>query len=458
MTDIFGPLATNEAGGVVFTASLSNPDGSYSESLVLYDGTSHEKLVAFGTTYAPGQPVLGNLDYGTDVLLNQHNQVAFTVAFDTYPDRATAAPFFYDGESLYQVIKVGENSPGGGRYSASNAVGLNNAGQLAVHGNLTDTQFPLYPRGRLAIAIYTYRTGALHEIARTGDPLLNSAEKHWSTRITGIDERGRYVMIPELSTRERRAYVVDGSSHTLVLQSGDTLPDSDGILETFLGDFYNDAGQFVYRAALADPLGERELHHAFYMYSDGTHYKLAGQGQPVPGTDRTIGLFSPARAQLNNAGQFAFEAPLIDGSDHSDAILIADGDSLNVVAQEGDPKPGQSGRYGALSLRSLNDSGQALFSSLVGDRDTTHFYDPYTGVLEVVLEGRPFLGSRITTAITQDGSLGEDGLVRFAYELADGRSGMAAWSPPPVPEPCSTSASMIALLACMAKRGKRRAL
>ena len=77
------------------------------------------------------------------------------------------------------------------------------------------------------------------------------------------------------------------------------------------------------------------------------------------------------------------------------------------------------------------------------DDSGIYFYDDLLGLLQVARKGDAFLGSTITSldfkpSITEDGDeqsgFNNLGQIAFAFDLADGREGIALWT---IPEPAT---------------------
>ncbi|CAN0459960.1 unnamed protein product, partial [Ectocarpus fasciculatus] len=132
-------------------------------------------------------------------------------------------------------------------------------------------------------------------------------------------------------------------------------------------------------------------------------------------------------------------------------IFIADAQSITAASADRQPLDGG----GTLRLMintepAVNAAGQLAFAADILDDDFRDFlgeglfyYDPDAGLLEIARAGDAFAGgtldsfslagnrSFIGTTITDDdfGNLNDAGQLAFTFELTDGRTGIARWTP-----------------------------
>lgn len=115
----------------------------------------------------------------------------------------------------------------------------------------------------------------------------------------------------------------------------------------------------------------------------------------------------------------------------------------------------------------INNAGQMVFSArLVGSKigKGIFFYDDNLGLLNVIQEGDSFLGSAIsrynfsgdTTSGGERSGFNDLGQLAFQFVLADGRSGIAVWSP--VPEPASVRMLALGGVVLLSRRCHFRAI
>jgi hypothetical protein len=199
-----------------------------------------------------------------------------------------------------------------------------------------------------------------------------------------------------------------------------------------------------------------------FLYDDGQLAPMARTGQPGPNGAIFTGFGVPGSLTvapaLNDAGQVAFFGYILDAGFIYNGIFRSDGtlDGMTEIVRQAEPTPDGNGVFQLDSRPSgfdsndvpkMNEAGQvAFFTNIsgadggVGENEGIFFYDDDLGLMPVARKGYPLLGSTITEMrFTPRGSMAHDnnrsglnnrGQVAFAYELADGRSGIAIWSPP----------------------------
>ncbi len=130
-----------------------------------------------------------------------------------------------------------------------------------------------------------------------------------------------------------------------------------------------------------------------------------------------------------------------------DIILRGDGTTLDTIAREDMTVPGGSGQFNQLSAGPvMNEQGQIAFFATVknaGSRNgkAIYFHDEALGLIPVARIGDALEGGTITELTVQFGGFlsnvdqtylgfNDRGQVAFGFGLADGRQGLARWSPP----------------------------
>ena len=121
---------------------------------------------------------------------------------------------------------------------------------------------------------------------------------------------------------------------------------------------------------------------------------------------------------------------------------LAPSGRVEVLVREGDRPAGVPGVLGTPVGFAVNaPGGVALLATTRPDRaeGTTHLPGEHTtlwvvtpgGLARVAACGEPFLGGTLRRLGLWPFGLDDSGTLGFFYELTDGRSGVAAWSPEP---------------------------
>lgn len=352
---------------------------------------------------------------------NHNGQAAFIVsAANTSGGANDDSGIYRSGAagSLTKIAREGDAVPNGngefGQFSAGRAGSpvMNAAGEVAFRADLTNTSGGSADNS----AVFRGNGTTLVQIARAGQPLPGGG--------------------------------------TLVSFSTDTVPDM------------NDAGEVVFPISLDGATGQE----AIFKGSGGVLTKIARQGEAIPGSVDVFSVFN-GYARLNNAGQVGFLARVFhSGSPSSNywALFRYEGNGSNgvLIAREGQVPPNGVGAFASMNSArfDINESGQIAFlarcdNSAEGDSGI-FFYDSATGLIQVARKNQPLLGSTIAsfglefagsgqivgagddspTALVRPerSGLNNAGQIAYGFTLADGREGIAIWSPTGMPTPTPT--------------------
>lgn len=262
-----------------------------------------------------------------------------------------------------------------------------------------------------------------------------------------------------------------------------TLPNLDG---TLLLEIYspsmNETGRVALYGSISGAMDPANNGLGLFVVdTPGEVIAVVREGQPVPGGDTFTGFGRPS---LNEAGDLAFYAQLTDdpnaAPDPENVGLYKNTSAgLTEIARDGQAVPGGDGTFdlrnfsstSGLSLRPLfNDNGQVAFlTDLAGttsgnDDAAIYMYDDILGLSEIARTGGPLLDSTIvelglaqTFQNVGDSAIGfnDAGQIAYRFTLANGREGIALWSPTAVPEPASVVTLLIGTLALL-MRGRRK--
>ncbi len=368
-------LPINDAGQVVFCTDLRDTFGSSSDRYGLFSGD--------GT---PGGLV--ELSRGgscpTINTANENGEVAFI---------SSDAVFLGSGSPFTQITGPGRPSPDGdGVFRDFAQPALNDAGQLAFTASLTANRIVHYGVFRADPTVVT-------QIARTGDPT----------------------------------------------------PDGNGVFFSFTNPAINNAGDVAFPASLTGTSGSTTDNQGIYISRGNTLLTIARRGQPAPdGNGRFFELTgahfnnTADRVAINEAGQVAFHATFTGtaGGGAAAGLLRGDGATLKQIIRVGDLAPDGVSRIKSLSFPALNDAGQVAFrAELVQGAAVPEIaiflYDDTLGLLQMFRGGTAVLGSQISKEFTirfqpsitsfgkHHSGLNELGQVVAQFFLNDGRSVVA---------------------------------
>jgi hypothetical protein len=174
--------------------------------------------------------------------------------------------------------------------------------------------------------------------------------------------------------------------------------------------------------------------------------QIVRRGAPTPDANGSFLDFNfkgTDTLPFNNSGQAAFLATLTgtsSGTADNLGIFRGDGSMLVRVVRKGQAAPNADGSFSDFDQPAINAAGQVVFhATLTGTTKTQgiFLYDDVKGLIQVVRQGDPLLGSSVAAmGFAPDSSFGRthvgvnaSGQVAFQFGLADGRVGVAVWSP-----------------------------
>ena len=421
---------------------------------------------------------------------------------------------------LLTVARVGRDAPGGGTFNRLFAPTLNDAGHVAflAQPSLFDFVSGVFVGGGEAGTRQVARTeqsvpsvegGRLAAIRDLGLDDLGRANFVGEVRVAGLLQdavlagdgggplaarvrRGDagIALIDDLAVASGGAaalaaqtspsggggvFLLDAGQLRPVAVSGQDAPGGPGTFFAFTESrgedgsiAVSDAGRVAFVASLAD--AGTSAASGLFRGEGSALAQIARAGQDTPDGDGRLGGFgSTARPSVNDAGQVAFRVGLFDtdgGSRDDVGLFRGDGAGpLLRVAREGQDAPGGAGVFENFAGSEINAAGQVAFAATlrgatandVGDAGL-FLYDDDLGLLSVVREGDPLLGSTIESiGLDFNGflprsdlfDLNDAGGVAYAYTLADGRAGVAVFT---VPEPSSLALAGAAGVALLRRR------
>ena len=386
------PGAINDAGEVAFKARVS-PNGGLLTHAVLRKGSTRDRFTmqARSQDVAPDEGNFGDMNQADwRPALGPAGHVAFFANLtgtdggttdDSAVFRSGAA-----GDAVVRIAQEGQTVPGGVQAMTgfSKIPAVNAAGQVACCAFLTGMDFP--------------------EAVVRGDGAIIE-------RVAGIGDS------------------VAGLGNIAFIAS-------DGVM-------MNSVGEAAFAVSTDGFAGTEGIVRGS---SPGSLAVVAALGQAIPDSGRKISYLEK-NVTLNDTGQVAYTAgTLTDADTDFQPALMLD---QTIVALGGQPVPGGDATFfGFLGLPfALNGNGLVAFKAYLDVPGTGNPYGLYLSdgsgvILEIAREGAPLFGGTVTALDfagntyydalpnTMNG-INDAGEVAFRFMLADGRQGIALWSPLP---------------------------
>ena len=361
-----GGAAVNDAGGVAFIAFLSS--GPSLPGLVVK--SPHLAFPVVFVQQGGAAPGGGTYNFFSQPAYNSSDLMVFSASLaGGSSGTGLFSQSFQLGTPAVAVARPGDPAPGGGTFAGFHSPVLNNAGQLAFHGDTSVTGVP-------AQGVFTGLPGGLQAVAQSGtpapaggtfdrfnSPVLNSSGQVAFTAFlrTGVDgvtsdnDFGLYAGSPTGVVKIVREgdQVVVGASQRTVANLGITfgLPLA-GTDDSFRGQSFSDPGLLVY-----------EL-----KFTDGSSGIFTSQLAPVPGDYNHNGVVDAADYVLWRKGDPAADGngdTMVDQSDYDFWRArfgnAAAGAGSGVVAGAAVPEPAGAALLivGLLATCSCRRSGRA---------------------------------------------------------------------------------------------------
>ncbi|MEM9345538.1 MAG: choice-of-anchor tandem repeat NxxGxxAF-containing protein [Planctomycetota bacterium] len=453
---VFTPLI-NDSGQILTELQFSGTSGGAVDDTGLY---LYDRSAGLTPVMREGQTEVGTTSRYREIIVGSFNnagQAYFSSQLDNNDNPLqTSGIYFVDADgTTTKVARTGDAAPdNNGVFGSLQRFrrALNDNGRVVFDAFLSDTaSVSLDDRSGL---FYKDPGGPLVQLARGGDP---SPDGNGVIFIPGsnsvVNNHGQVAFTARLantnngSADDEAVYLSDGGTGlSTIARKGADAPDGNGAFDDFFSLTLNNAGQAVFRADLSGTSGGSADDNAAYYYDPSTGTQLLlREGEAAPdgnGTLNGVGTYS-----LNDSGRIAFTSVVSNTAgtpgDNVGVFMTEIGGATTQIFRGGTAAIDGNGTVENFTAgASINNAGQIIFTArLTGttggtdDDQAIYFYDPDDGITEIIQKGDALLGSTITgfsialMESNQRSGLNESGQVAYGFTLADGRSGIALWSP-----------------------------
>lgn len=206
--------------------------------------------------------------------------------------------------------------------------------------------------------------GGLVKLAESGDLEPNGTNQFFIiNQDPTINERGQVAFYTDLRNHDGFAqgfgfFLADGETNTTIAKTGQPAPDANGNFNTFHDPAALNTSNQVFLANLTGTLGGGSDDVGIYQMSGGVLTQMARKGQPAaPGTG-TFQSLANASVPINRSGQTAFTGT----SSNVIAVFRSTGTNVTRLAYYTEPSPDGNGTLGNLFVTpSINNNGQVAF-------------------------------------------------------------------------------------------------
>jgi len=447
---LFNAPSLNNAGQLAFVAELALSSGGTADNVAMFRfDTNALTLIARRGAMFADKPIV--TFFPTSAGIDASGTVSGAVVLGP-PN--TFLSFFSDGVTTTPLVAPGSSSPSGNNTLLGvNHAAVNDAGiavfQAAYFGD--NPEAGLYQRaatGAITTRVLQHSAAPRGGIIDGFGPRFVLNESNQIGAVIGVD-LGETII--------HSASRIDGTIVHELVREGDLAQDGiTTIQEISMNSFassipipmINEAGQVAFPARYVQPAQRLGV---FIADDAGATLIAPGNALPGGGSLEDVRLLG-----LSNSGQVGFWAEFFGGTDRVSGIYVADSSGPELVALEdtATPVPGKFFRSFFSGSSTQNNVGQIAFLAELSDTVNgaaagrgLYFYDPTGGLEQIIRTGDPLDGSTVTnlfywgtvhnqtfqcpdSSLTGLNSLGQ---VAFAYELANGESGIAIWTDPALP-------------------------
>ena len=321
---LLSDIALNDAGRVAFHYGFSTNQNPFGRGVIVVDGAGGFESIAFNDDLAPsGNGTLGNF---RDLQLNNAGQVVFSASLGGTVGGVTDNIGLYRGGGtarLTEIARRGETVPVGiGEFSNFSPADVNESGQVAFVAELMNTIGSLDRRG----IFLSDGVNETLQIARSGRPVPAGQGTFSGFDTIAVNNSGQVAFSSGIANGlgGTGIFIGDGlGTMTKVVLAGDVTPDGMSTFTNISTPTFNDLGQVAFRTDLRD-MGFGGIRAAIFFYDENESglVEVIRVGDSFLGstvsnfTLLTANRLNPGwgeRSGLNELGQIAFGFALIDG-------------------------------------------------------------------------------------------------------------------------------------------------
>ena len=173
--------------------------------------------------------------------------------------------------------------------------------------------------------------------------------------------------------------VANSQSILVVTETGDAVPDNDGVFDNLSAPLLGDSGRASFFSFVQGATGYDGL---FVVDGDAIR-TVAREGEAAPGSSAFYLTFPFSARGVNDSGNLVFRSDLVDG-DSGEGIFVGNGLGTIGVALEGASMPG-GGSFLNFGTPSINEKNQVAFDGCftLG----MYFFDPSGELIEIAEAG-----------------------------------------------------------------------
>lgn len=174
--------------------------------------------------------------------------------------------------------------------------------------------------------------------------------------------------------------VLNAQSISIIAQTGDQVPDQDGLFENLSAPLLGDSGRISFFSSVD---GDKGPYDGLFVFDAGLNRTVARQDAIAPGTTAEYFTFPFSSRGVNDQGNLVFRSNLT-GGDSSQGVFVGNGLGTIPVAVQGDVSPAGP-LFFNFGTPSINQKNQIAFEGCL--TMSLYFFDPGNAVVEVLTAG-----------------------------------------------------------------------
>lgn len=169
-------------------------------------------------------------------------------------------------------------------------------------------------------------------------------------------------------------------SISIVAQSGDIVPDQDGVFGNLSAPLLGDSGGVSFFSTVNGDNGDYD---GLFVFSSGLNRTVARQGVLAPTTTAEYSTFPFSSRGVNDSGNLVFRSNLT-GGDSGQGVFVGNAIATLAIAVQNDPSPGGPDFFN-FGTPSINEANRVVFEGCL----TLSLYEstPSGGVSELLSDG-----------------------------------------------------------------------